>query len=205
MRCIPQMHRARSTKDLDILADRGNAGDVRVNSKESPGWLILNFFSPVAVFAFEGREISHSTTSYCCILCVCVCVEVLQPFNNTEKCLRNSLRNSFELTKQEAGPIPWTQSLNFTARTRGNVFGPLLASSLPTQVFPRPRIVRGSLAVYRCHCTLFLLRFVRVGRLRSARCLWALSCGVYVRVRACVSTQLEFTRTHLESTRIALN
>ena len=46
MRCIPQMHRARSTKDLDILADRGNAGDVRVNSKESPGWLILNFVFP---------------------------------------------------------------------------------------------------------------------------------------------------------------
>jgi hypothetical protein len=43
--------------------------------------------------------------------------------------------------------IPWIHFLNFTAKTKDNVVGPLLASSLPAQVLaPRSCFLYGSLA-----------------------------------------------------------
>jgi hypothetical protein len=67
-------------------------------------------------------------------------MEVLQPLSTRlkkcllstrlKKCLRTS--HSCALTPPMATPIPWIHSLKFTVRTKDNVVGPLLASSLPT-------------------------------------------------------------------------
>jgi hypothetical protein len=43
--------------------------------------------------------------------------------------------SSSALTPPMTEPIPWTRSWNFTVRMKDHVVGPLLASSLPTQVF----------------------------------------------------------------------